>query len=84
MCSLDNFARLLSGSVSNTIEQQGIADPSDLPRGRGTGNKPSNFNKKTIALSVNQFRQPNLFLSNQLIHVPPSAMSSGRMELVEG
>ena len=38
MCSLDNFDRLFSGSVSNTLERQGIAYASDIPRGRGKGN----------------------------------------------
>ncbi len=35
MCSLDNFDRLISGSVSNTLEEQGIADASDIPPGGG-------------------------------------------------
>jgi hypothetical protein len=36
---LDNFDRLISGSVSNTLEKQEIADPSDIPPGGGKGNR---------------------------------------------
>ena len=46
MCSLNNFDRLISGSVSNTLEKQGIADASDIPRGRGKGNKDSDPDRK--------------------------------------
>ena len=30
VCYLDNFDRPISGSVSNTLEKQGIADASDI------------------------------------------------------
>jgi len=46
VCSLDNFDRLFSGSVNNTLEKQGIADASDIPAGAGKGIKESNLNKK--------------------------------------
>jgi hypothetical protein len=53
VCSLDNFNRLFSGSVSNTLERQGIADASGVPRGRGKGNTKSNLNKKPQHIPVN-------------------------------
>ena len=42
VCSLDNFNRLISGNVSNTLEKQGIADAPDIPRGRANGNRSQN------------------------------------------
>jgi len=48
VCSLDNFDLLISGSVSNTLEEQGIADSSDIPAGAGKGNKESYLNKKLL------------------------------------
>jgi hypothetical protein len=42
----------VSGSVSITLEQQGIADPSDIPRGRGKENKESIFKNPPLAFPL--------------------------------
>ena len=60
MCSLDNFDRLFSGSVSHTPEEQGIADPSDISSGGGKGNRALIRIEKTMApaaLFVSGIRQ---------------------------
>jgi len=50
VCSLDNFGRLIFASVSNTLEKQGIADPSDISAAAGQGNKESNLKYKNLSL----------------------------------
>jgi hypothetical protein len=39
VCFIDNFDRLISGSVIKTIEKQRIAGTSDIPPGGGKGNR---------------------------------------------
>jgi hypothetical protein len=69
VCSLDNFDRLISGSVSNTLEKQGIADVNDRPTGL----------KLPLNLKVNTNANP--FDLHDVFNPPPGNNARGLFNL---